>query len=101
MESKFIVWFLNQLKIGHWEDVTFLFGHNEVQKQWKYTLPAESSPFRHLYFRSISMAVIGKRNDSHEKTRKWKRQDKKPQLAPWWWKKDKIDWNDYQACGTV
>ena len=78
MESKLIIWSLNQLKIGLWEDVRLLFGSTEVQNQWKYTLLAESSPFRRLYFRSISMAVLGNRYDSHE-----------------------IDWNDHQACGTV
>ena len=57
MESKLIVWSLKQLKIGLWEDMSLLFGNTEVQNQWKYTLQAESSPFRHLYFHSISMAV--------------------------------------------
>ena len=78
-----------------------LFGNTEVRNQWKYTLPAESSPFRRLYFRSISMAVLGNRYDSNEKTRKYRRQNKKPQLAPGWWKQEKIDCNDYRACGTV
>ena len=98
MESKWFVWSLNQLKIGLWEDVRLLFGNTEVQNQWKYTQPAESSPFRHLYFRSISIAVLGNRHDSHEKTRKYKQQHKKPQVAPGWWKKEKID---YQTCGPV
>ena len=57
MESKFIVWSLNQLKIGLWEDKRLLCGNTEVQNQWKYTLQAESSLFRHLYLYSISMAV--------------------------------------------
>ena len=57
MESKLIVWSLNQLKIGLWEDMRLLFGNTEVQNQWKYTLQAESSPFHYLYFHSISMAV--------------------------------------------
>ena len=57
MESKLIVWSLNQLKIGLWEDMRLLFGNTEVQNQWKYTLQAESTPFRRLYFHSISMAV--------------------------------------------
>ena len=57
MESKLIVWSLNQLKIGLWEDMRLLFGNTEVQNQWKYTLQAESSPFRRLYFHSISLAV--------------------------------------------
>ena len=35
-----------------------LFANTEVQNQWKYTLPAESWPFRNLYFRRISMAVL-------------------------------------------
>ena len=43
MESKLIVWSLNQLKIGLWEDTRLLFGNTEVQNQWKYTLQAESS----------------------------------------------------------
>ena len=59
-----------------------LFGNTEVQNQRKYTLPAGSSPFRCLYFRSISMAVLGKRYDSHEKIRKYKLQDKKCQRIP-------------------
>ena len=42
---------------------------------------AEFSSFRCLYFRSISMAVLGNIYDGHEKTRKYKQQDKKPQLA--------------------
>ena len=50
MESKLIVWSLNQLKIGLWEDMRVLFRNTEVQNQWKYTLQAESSPFRRLYF---------------------------------------------------
>ena len=79
MESKLIVWSLNQLKIGLWEDMRLLFGNTEVQNHWKYTLQAESSPFCRLYFHSISMAVSGNRYDSHEKTWKYKRQDKKPQ----------------------
>ena len=54
MESKLIVWSLNQLKIGLWEDMRVLFGNTEVQNQWKYTLQVA---FRHLYFHSISMAV--------------------------------------------
>ena len=58
MESNLIVWSLNQLKIGLPEGMRLLFGSTEVQNQWKYTLPAESSPFRSLYFRSISMAVL-------------------------------------------
>ena len=57
MESKLIVWSLNQLKISLWEDMRLLFGNTEVQNQWKYTLQTESSPFHHLYFHSISMAV--------------------------------------------
>ena len=88
MESKLIVCSLNQLKIGLWEDMRLLFGNTEVQNHWKYTLPAESSPFRYLYFHSISMAVLGNRH-SHEKTRKYKLQDKKPQLAPEWRRKEK------------
>ena len=78
MEMNLIVWSLNQFKIGLWEDMRLLFGNTEVQNQWKYTLPAEFSYFRHLSFRSISMAVLGNRYDSHEKTRKYKRQNKKP-----------------------
>ena len=57
MESKLIVWSLNQLKIGFWGDMRLLSGNTEVQNQWKYTLQAESSPFHYLYFHSISMAV--------------------------------------------
>ena len=57
MEGKLIVWSLNQLKIGLWEDMRLLFGNTEVQNQWKYTLQVQSSPFRRLYFHSISMAV--------------------------------------------
>ena len=77
MESNLIVWSLKQLKIGLWEDMRLLLGNTGVQNQWKYTLLAESSPFRCLYFRSISMAVLGNRYDSHEKNRKYKLQDKK------------------------
>ena len=66
MDSNLIVWSLNQLKIGIWEDRRLLFGNTEVQNQWKYTLPAEFSSFRHLYFASISMAVLRNRYDSHE-----------------------------------
>ena len=69
MESNLIVWSLNQSKIGRWEAMRLLFGNTEVYNQWKYTLPAESSPFRRLYFRSISMAVLGNRYDSHEAKR--------------------------------
>ena len=58
MEINSIAWSLNQLKIGLSEDMRLLFGSTEVQKQWKYTLPAESSPFCSLYFRSISIAVL-------------------------------------------
>ena len=47
MESKLIVWSLNQLKIGLWEDMRLLFGNTEVQNQWKYTVPCKQSP--HLY----------------------------------------------------
>ena len=36
MESKLIVWSLNQLKIGLWGDMRLLFGNTEVQNQWKY-----------------------------------------------------------------
>ena len=86
MESNLIVCSLNQLKIGLWEDMRLLFGNTEVQNQWKYTLPAESSPFRHLYFHSIPMAVLGNRYNRHEKTRKYKLQDKKAKPAPGWWK---------------
>ena len=88
MESNLIVWSLNQLKIVLWEDMRLLFRNPEVQNQWMYTLPAEFSSFCRLYFRSISMAVLGNRYDSHQKTgtRENKRQDKKPQLASWWWK---------------
>jgi len=32
-------------------------GNTEVQNQWKYTLPAGFSSFRHLYFHSIFMAL--------------------------------------------
>ena len=64
MESNLIVWSLNKLKIGLWEDVRLPVGNTEVQNQWKYTLPAEFSSFR---------------ND----------------------KSEKIDWNDYRACGTA
>ena len=64
MESNLIVWSLNQLKIGLWEDMRLPVGNTEVQNQWKYTLPAEFSSFR---------------ND----------------------KSEKIDWNDYRACGTA
>ena len=81
--SNLIFWSLNQLKTGLWEYMRLLLGNTEVQNQWKYTLLAESSPFRCLYFRSISMAVLGNRYDSHEKTRKYKLQDKKPQLQSW------------------
>ena len=56
-----MVWSLNQLKIDLWEDVRLLVGNTEVQNQWKYNLPAEFSSFHHLYFRSISMAVLGNR----------------------------------------
>ena len=86
MESNLITWSLNQSKIGLWEDMALVFGKTEVQNQWKYTLSAESSPFHCLYFRTIFMAVLGNRYDSHEKTRIYKLQDKKPQLAPGWWK---------------
>ena len=86
VKSNLIVWPLNQLKIGLWEDMKLLFGNTEVRNQWKYTLPAESSPLHRLYFRSISMAVLGNRYDNHEKTRKCKQRDKKPQLARGWWK---------------
>ena len=61
MESNLIVWSLNQLKIGLWEDMRLLVGNTEMQNQWNYTLPAEFSSFRRLYFRSISMAVLGNR----------------------------------------
>ena len=61
MESNLIVWSLNQLKIGIWEDMRLLFGNTEVQNQWKYTLPVEFSSFRRLCFRSISIAVFGNR----------------------------------------
>ena len=64
MESNLIVWSLNKLKIGLWKDMRLPLGNTEVQKQWKYTLPAEFSSFR---------------ND----------------------KSEKIDWNDYRACGTA
>ena len=57
MESKLIVWSLNQLKIGLWEDMRLLFRNTEMQNQWNYTLQAVSSPFRRLHFHSISMAV--------------------------------------------
>ena len=75
MESNLIVWSLNQLNIGLWEDMRLLFGNTEVQNQWKSTLPAEFSSFRRLYFRSISnsMAVLGNKYGSHEKTRKEKK----------------------------
>ena len=88
MESNLIVWSLYQLKIGIWEEMRLLFGNTEVQNQWKYqyTLPAEFSSFHRLYFRSISMAVSGNVYNSLEKTRKYKWQDEKPQLAPGWWK---------------
>jgi len=46
MESNLIVWYLNQLKIGLWEDMRLPVGNTEVQNQWKYTLPAEFSSFR-------------------------------------------------------
>ena len=58
MESKSIVWCLNQLKIGLWEDKRLLFGNTEVQNQGKYTLQAESSLFRRLYFHSISKLAV-------------------------------------------
>ena len=45
-----------------------LFGNTEVQNQWKYTLQAEFSSFHRLYFRSISMAVLGNIYDNHENT---------------------------------
>ena len=64
MESNLIVWYLNKLKIGLWEDMRLPVGNTEVQNQWNYTLPAEFSSFR---------------ND----------------------KSEKIDWNDYRACGTA
>ena len=43
MESNLIVWSLNQLKIGLWEDVRLPVGNTEVQNQWKYTPPAKLS----------------------------------------------------------
>ena len=46
MESNLIVWSLNQLKIGLWEDMRLPVGNTEVQNQWKYTLPAEFSSFQ-------------------------------------------------------
>ena len=46
MESSLIVWSLNQLKIGLWEDMRLPVGNTEVQNQWKYTLAAEFSSFR-------------------------------------------------------
>ena len=58
MDGNLIVWSLNQLTIGIWKDRRLLFGNTEVQNQWKYTLSAEFSSFRRLYFRSISMAVM-------------------------------------------
>ena len=63
MESNLIVWSLNQLKIGLWEDMRLFLPlwNTEVQNQLKYTLQAEFSPFRCLYFRNISVAVLGNR----------------------------------------
>ena len=61
MESNLIVLSLKQLKIGLWEDMRLPVGNTQVQNQWKYTLPSESSSFRRLYFRSISMAVLSNR----------------------------------------
>ena len=49
MESNLIVWSLNQLKMGIWEDMRLLFGNTEVQNQWKYTLQVEFSSLRRLY----------------------------------------------------
>ena len=43
MESNLIVWSLNQLKIGLWEDMRLPVGNTEVQNQWKYTPPAKFS----------------------------------------------------------
>ena len=73
MESNLIVWSLNQLKIGLWEDMRLLFGNTQVQNQWKYTLLEEFSSIRWLYFRSISTAVFSNRYNSYEKTREYKR----------------------------
>ena len=75
MESNLIVWSLNQLKIGLWEDMGLLFGKHRSPTPVKVYPDSRVLTFSFLYFSSISMAVLGNRYHSHEKTRKYKQQD--------------------------